>query len=109
MAGEAPERIESDPVTAWFQQHLDGVRPPLRFELISGGRSNLTYTVTDSAEGRWVLRRPPLGHVDGHVARDRATVERVFPPGVRPSLAHEVIDVLARLHAVDPDTVGLGK
>ena len=37
--------------------------PPLAFDLIAGGRSNLTYRVTD-AEGRaWVLRRPPLGQV----------------------------------------------
>ncbi|GLZ28358.1 acyl-CoA dehydrogenase [Lentzea sp. NBRC 105346] len=31
-------------------------------ELIPGGRSNLTYRVTDGTQ-RWVLRRPPLGHV----------------------------------------------
>jgi aminoglycoside phosphotransferase (APT) family kinase protein len=30
--------------------------------LFEGGRSNLTYAVTDGAT-RWVLRRPPLGHV----------------------------------------------
>ncbi|WP_328402435.1 phosphotransferase family protein [Streptomyces sp. NBC_00390] len=46
---------------------LDRERPglvggPLRAQLIQGGRSNLTYTVTDGA-GRWVVRRPPLGHV----------------------------------------------
>ncbi|MEU5844416.1 phosphotransferase family protein [Rhodococcus sp. NPDC047139] len=35
---------------------------PLRARLISGGRSNLTYEVTDG-ERRLVLRRPPLGHV----------------------------------------------
>ncbi|MCC9307148.1 phosphotransferase family protein [Kitasatospora sp. RB6PN24] len=35
---------------------------PLQAELIQGGRSNLTYRVTDGTE-RWVLRRPPLGHV----------------------------------------------
>jgi aminoglycoside phosphotransferase (APT) family kinase protein len=35
---------------------------PLRASLLSGGRSNLTYTLTDGP-GRWVLRRPPLGHV----------------------------------------------
>ncbi|MFI9271135.1 phosphotransferase family protein [Kitasatospora sp. NPDC052896] len=35
---------------------------PLRAELIEGGRSNLTYRLTDGTE-RWVLRRPPLGHV----------------------------------------------
>ncbi|HEY3470593.1 MAG TPA: phosphotransferase family protein [Amycolatopsis sp.] len=35
---------------------------PLRVELLSGGRSNLTYLLSDGS-GRWVLRRPPLGHV----------------------------------------------
>jgi aminoglycoside phosphotransferase (APT) family kinase protein len=35
---------------------------PLTGELIPGGRSNLTYLVSDG-EHRWVLRRPPLGHV----------------------------------------------
>ena len=31
-------------------------------QMFAGGRSNLTYAVTDG-EKRWVLRRPPLGHV----------------------------------------------
>ena len=35
---------------------------PLTAHLFPGGRSNLTYAVTDGTE-RWVLRRPPLGHV----------------------------------------------
>jgi aminoglycoside phosphotransferase (APT) family kinase protein len=34
----------------------------LRVSLLAGGRSNLTYTVTDGGR-EWVLRRPPLGHV----------------------------------------------
>ncbi|MFF1378198.1 phosphotransferase family protein [Streptomyces sp. NPDC058308] len=47
--------------------HLDRERPglvggPLTARLIEGGRSNLTYAVTDGAT-RWVVRRPPLGHV----------------------------------------------
>lgn len=47
--------------------HLDRVRPglvsgPLDARLIEGGRSNLTYLVTDGTR-RWVARRPPLGHV----------------------------------------------
>ena len=36
---------------------------PLQFQLITGGLSNLTYTVSDASGQRWVLRRPPLGHV----------------------------------------------
>jgi aminoglycoside phosphotransferase (APT) family kinase protein len=37
---------------------------PVQAELISGGKSNLTYRVTDSRD-RWILRRPPLGPVFG--------------------------------------------
>ncbi|MBB6001153.1 phosphotransferase family protein [Streptomonospora salina] len=48
-------------------EYLEEQRPgmlagPLSGEVIAGGRSNLTYTVTDG-RGRWVVRRPPLGHV----------------------------------------------
>jgi aminoglycoside phosphotransferase (APT) family kinase protein len=35
------------------------VTGPLTRELVSGGKSNLTYVVTDGAQ-RWVLRRPPM-------------------------------------------------
>ncbi|GGT40998.1 acyl-CoA dehydrogenase [Streptomyces kurssanovii] len=47
--------------------YLDRERPglvggPLSARLIQGGRSNLTYAVTDGTT-RWVVRRPPLGHV----------------------------------------------
>ena len=35
---------------------------PLHAELIAGGKSNLTYRVTDDVHD-WVVRRPPLGHV----------------------------------------------
>ncbi|GGN55474.1 acyl-CoA dehydrogenase [Streptomyces kronopolitis] len=50
-----------------LRAHLDRERPglaagPLRARLIEGGRSNLTYRVTDGT-GSWVVRRPPLGHV----------------------------------------------
>jgi aminoglycoside phosphotransferase (APT) family kinase protein len=50
-----------------LRDHLDRERPglvrgELSAELIEGGRSNLTYAVTDGAS-RWVVRRPPLGHV----------------------------------------------
>ncbi len=60
-AGAAPEGIDAAAVERWFAEHAPGVRPPLRFERISGGRSNLTYGVTDAAGSRWALRRPPLG------------------------------------------------
>lgn len=48
---------------AFLQEKLPGLlRGPLRVALLSGGRSNLTYSLTDGF-GHWVLRRPPLGHV----------------------------------------------
>lgn len=39
-----------------------GLAGPLRASLITGGRSNLTYRLTDG-RAQWVLRRPPVGHV----------------------------------------------
>ncbi|GAA1561205.1 phosphotransferase family protein [Kribbella sancticallisti] len=39
-----------------------GLSGELSAELIAGGRSNLTYLL-DDGDRRWVLRRPPLGHV----------------------------------------------
>jgi aminoglycoside phosphotransferase (APT) family kinase protein len=57
----APQGIDRAGVEAWFAEHVAGAELPLSFERISGGHSNLTYGVRDSAAGRWALRRPPLG------------------------------------------------
>ncbi len=57
----APEGIDGAGVETWFAENVPGVEPPLSFERISGGHSNLTYGVRDTAGGRWALRRPPLG------------------------------------------------
>ena len=51
--------------------------PPFSFALIAGGRSNLTYAVTDAAGRRVVLRRPPLGHVLA-TAHDMAREHRII-------------------------------
>lgn len=59
----APTGIDPAPVTTWLLDHRPGLVTPLDFELITGGASNLTYRVTDSAGTRLVLRRPPTGHV----------------------------------------------
>jgi len=50
--------------------------PALRAELIEGGKSNLTYRLTDGSHN-WVLRRPPLGHVLA-TAHDMAREYRVM-------------------------------
>jgi aminoglycoside phosphotransferase (APT) family kinase protein len=47
----------------WFDDVSPGeIGSPVQGRLISGGRSNLTYEVSDGAR-TWVVRRPPLGHV----------------------------------------------
>jgi aminoglycoside phosphotransferase (APT) family kinase protein len=74
---EAPDGIDREAVEAWFGANVSGARPPLAFERISGGRSNLTFAVTDSAGGRWALRRPPLGERLGS-AHDMSREHRVI-------------------------------
>jgi aminoglycoside phosphotransferase (APT) family kinase protein len=58
---EAPEGIDRCGVESWFQANVPEAKPPLSFHRISGGRSNLTFGVEDSAGHAWALRRPPLG------------------------------------------------
>jgi aminoglycoside phosphotransferase (APT) family kinase protein len=151
----AVDDIDRARVTEWFESHVAEITPPLDFDLIAGGHSNLTFTVTDAAGRRWVLRRPPLGHVlatahdmgrehriisalgptsvpvppvvglctddevngapfyvmgfvDGHVVRDATTARAVLDEDARRRAGDSIADVLAAIHAVDPDEVGLG-
>lgn len=55
--------IRTDAVTDWLHDNVAGARGPFRFDVIAGGHSNLTYRVTAANGDRFVLRRPPLGHV----------------------------------------------
>jgi aminoglycoside phosphotransferase (APT) family kinase protein len=50
--------------------------PHWRASLFDGGKSNLTYRITDGSR-HWVLRRPPLGHVLA-TAHDMAREYRVM-------------------------------
>jgi len=151
------EGIDAAGVTRWFEEHVPGTKPPLAFELIAGGRSNLTFKVTDSAEpaNTYALRRPPvshvlptahdmgreyriitalqdtpvpvaksigftdapavngapfyvMGYVDGLVLRDAATAEKTLDEAARRRAGESIADVLAEIHAVDVDQVGLG-
>lgn len=72
--------------------HPGLVTGPLTGRLIEGGRSNLTYAVTDG-HSRWVVRRPPLGHVLA-TAHDMAR-------------EHRVISALANTPVPVPRTVAL--
>lgn len=73
---EAPPGLDLDVLGAWFAAEIPGARNELRATLIAGGRSNLTYVVTDGAQ-EWIVRRPPLGHVLA-TAHDMAREYRVM-------------------------------
>jgi aminoglycoside phosphotransferase (APT) family kinase protein len=80
MAGDTTspvKGIDGERVSEWLEAHVDGVRPPLRFEMIVGGHSNLTYEVTDARGARYVLRRPPLGAILA-TAHDMAREHRII-------------------------------
>jgi aminoglycoside phosphotransferase (APT) family kinase protein len=58
-----PPGLDLDRLRELLDRERPGLlRGELSARLIEGGRSNLTYHVTDGT-GRWVVRRPPLGHV----------------------------------------------
>lgn len=148
------EGIDAVNVTAWLQEHAAAVNPPLQFELVAGGRSNMTFKVTDADGRAWVLRRPPLGHVlatahdmsrehriiaalaptavpvpetiglctdeavngapfyvmdfvDGLVIRTRPEADQLNETARR-TTSESLVDVMAAIHAVDVDAVGLG-
>ena len=162
MPTNIPTNSPSDPpginvanVTEWFVRNVPGVVAPLRFDLVAGGRSNFTYVVTDGADARFVLRRPPLGHllpsahdmarehriisalgptnvpvapplgfcddpavndrpfyvmayVDGLVLRN-ADDARLLSDDAKVRASESIADVLADLHTLDVDAVGLGE
>jgi len=147
------EGLDLAAVQKFFDAAVPEVRGPLRAELILGGRSNLTYRLTDG-HSTWVLRRPPLGgltpsahdmareyqvvaaladtsvpvprpvalgqdlsilgipfsvvdYVAGQVIRTQDDLH-ALPDADIVRCAYGLIDVLAELHAVDPEAVGLG-
>ena len=135
----------------FFAARVPGFAGHLSAELLQGGRSNLTFVLTDGRQ-RWVLRRPPLGgltpsahdmgreyqvvaalggsgvpvaravalagpdvlgvpfsvveHVDGRVI---STTEQLhaLPSADIARCAYALVDVLARLHQVEPGAIGL--
>ena len=73
---------------------------PLSAELITTGRSNLTYLLADD-RARWILRRPPLGHVLA-TAHDMRREHVVLS-----ALAGTAVPVPRALHfCPEPDIIG---
>ncbi|MCW2829641.1 MAG: acyl-CoA dehydrogenase [Aeromicrobium sp.] len=58
-----PQGLDTAAVASWLAAvRPDAVAGPFEASLITGGKSNLTYLVTDGTH-EYVVRRPPLGHV----------------------------------------------
>jgi aminoglycoside phosphotransferase (APT) family kinase protein len=74
---DSPAGLDLEALARYFatQPALDAAGE-LSAQLIAGGRSNLTYSVTDGASS-WIVRRPPLGHVLA-TAHDMAREYRVM-------------------------------
>jgi len=68
--------LDLDRLGAWFAAHVPGARPALTATLVAGGKSNLTYVVSDG-DREWIVRRPPMGHVLA-TAHDMAREFRVM-------------------------------
>ncbi|TVT52784.1 phosphotransferase family protein [Amycolatopsis rhizosphaerae] len=63
MSHQDPPGLDLARLRAHLDEQAPGlVKGPLTGEVVEGGRSNLTYIVSDGT-ARWVVRRPPLGHV----------------------------------------------
>ena len=95
MAPEANhvQGIDITKVSGWLADNVAGARAPFNFQLIAGGRSNLTFLVTDDNGIRYVLRRPPLGHVLA-TAHDMAR-------------EHRIISAVGQTNVPVPATLGL--
>ena len=125
----------------------------LQATLLAGGRSNISYKLTDASGSSWVLRRPPLGHImpsahdmgrefrvlsglnsvsyptpatrgycedesvigakfmmmdfiDGRVIESAQTASSLSTKQAG-EISQELVDILARLHAIDPAAAGL--
>lgn len=65
MSPTDPPGLKLDPLLQWMSLNISGVdsSASLQTTLLAGGRSNISYKLTDASGSSWVLRRPPLGHI----------------------------------------------
>src|SRR4051794_39439659 len=147
--------VDAARVIPWLEANVKGFAGPAAFTLIAGGHSNLTYVVRDASDTKYVLRRPPLGHVlesahdmgrehkiiaalgptpvpvppalaycddnsindapfyvmgfvEGNIVRTAEVAREKLTVDQRRVAGESLVDVMADMHAVDVDAVGLG-
>jgi len=150
-----PPGLRLEPLRSWMEENVPNfdASGPIQATLLAGGRSNISYKLTDVGGSSWVLRRPPLGHimpsahdmgrefrvlsglnkvsfptpttrahcedesvigakfmmmdfVDGRVIESAQTALSLSATQAN-EISQELVDTLARLHAVDPAAAGL--
>ena len=81
----SPPGLDLDRLAGFLDRECPGlIEGPLRAEVFDGGKSNITYRVTDGRD-QWVVRRPPLGHVlaTAHdMVRERRVIAALAPTPV---------------------------
>ena len=85
--------VDLPALESWLDDTMPGLRRgALAGEVIAGGKSNLTYRITDGTQ-TWALRRPPLAHV--------------LPTAHDMAREYRVISALAPTEVAVPDPVAL--
>ncbi len=83
-ARRGPEGVDLEALERYLPPLLPEAEGTLEAELISGGKSNLTYVIR-APHAEFVLRRPPLGHVlpTAHdMAREYKVISALWPTPV---------------------------
>lgn len=150
-----PPGLRLAELSNWMQENVPGFdgTAQIKATLLAGGRSNVSYKITDASSSSWVLRRPPLGHimpsahdmgrefrvlsglnsvsyptpttrgycedetvigakfmlmdfVDGRVIESAETAS-ILSSQQASEISQELVDTLARLHALNPANAGL--
>ncbi len=92
MVDVSPEVINAERVTSWIGERAD-FDGPLTYQLIAGGRSNMTFTVEQDDQVLFVLRRPPMG--------------QLLPSAHDMAREHRLMDALRDSDVPVPQMVGL--
>jgi aminoglycoside phosphotransferase (APT) family kinase protein len=82
-------------VEAWLAANVSVLTPPLRWEKLEGGHSNLTYVLADAKGRRAVIRRPPQGELlpKAHdMAREFAVISGLGPTKVPVAAAYALCE-----------------
>jgi aminoglycoside phosphotransferase (APT) family kinase protein len=69
--------VDQAGLSSWLATLVPNLTPPMNVQRIGVGQSNLTYVLSDTAGHRWVLRRPPVGHLL-HSAHDVLREARIL-------------------------------